>query len=448
MDSARHQKIDIPARRGDVTAIVQQALDRAAQAPVHVCLGPGEHLSGGLRLLSDTVLELAEGAVLRFQPDYDAYAHTRIAIEAEQSDRAMIVAEGAARITLCGTGRIICDGASRFSRGQDAKMGTRVPMALRPRVLVFDRCEDVRLRQITVEDSPMWTLHFVSCTDLRIEGVRVDNDRTMPNTDGVVIDSCRNVLVSGCELRTADDGVVLKTSARADGQPADPCVDVVVQDCVVESRSCALKIGTESHADFRNITFQRCRVERSNRGLGVFSRDGGAVVGVVFRDIHLECTETPDGFWGSGEPLTVTVLDRRDTRPAGPVSDLLVEGLRGTAHGAINLWAERSGDIAGVRLRDVALVQDPGPLGTALQYDLRPTPADLVPSDEAAGRVNAWRLGPDGRVIGLHDYPGGLPGLFAEGVADLSIDALEVQRPDPLPQGWSRAPVTQMRAAG
>jgi len=435
--------VTLPAEPGLGTKRLQAALDAAKDAPLHLTLGAGEHLTAGLRVYSNTHLELAEGATLRFLPGYDAYAHTEVAVEAEQSNRAMIVATGAENIRISGAGRIFCEGSTAYSIGDDDVMGTRIPAALRPRVMVLDGCRNVALSGIAVEDSPMWTLHFVDCEGLRITGLCVHNDRRMPNTDGMVIDGCRDVRIEGCEIRTADDGIVLKTSDRIDGGAAAVCHDIEVRDCTIESRSCALKLGTESFADFTDISFLDCRIEKSNRALGIFSRDGGAVRGVRFENVRVDCHEAPGGFWGSGEPITITVLDRRpETRPAGDVSDVSLAGISGSAPGAINLYAERPGMIRDVRISDVTLAQTPGPLGTALCYDLRPTPTDLIPSDDAAGRVNAWRLGEDGRIIGLHDYPGGLPAVFASGVKDLTLSGVNVTRPDPLPEGWAAGPVT------
>lgn len=435
------QSLVLSTAPGPATERIQAALDQAEQGPLHLLLGPGEHVCGGLRLSSDTTFELAAGAVLRFIPDYEAYADTAVAVEAEGSNRAMLKASGAARITLCGAGRIVCDGAQSYTRGDDAKMGTRIPNPLRPRVLVFDGCRDVTLRDLTVEDSPMWTLHFVDCEGLDIAGLTIDNDRRMPNTDGIVIDSCRTVAIKACEIRTADDGIVLKTSARSDGAAPGKCTNVAVSSCLIESRSCALKIGTESFADFGKLRFEDCTIEGSNRALGIFSRDGGAVEDVIFDKISFACHETPDGFWGSGEPLTITVLTRRPGTPAGRVKNVTASSLRGQAPGAINLWAETSGMISDVTLRDVELHQAPGALGSSQCYDLRPTPADLEPSDDANGRLNAWRIGADGKVIGLTPYPKGQPAIFAHNVAGLQQEGIEVKRPSPLPETMSEQPV-------
>ncbi len=430
--------IQIAPDRVEETARIQSAIDEAGAGPVRVELAAGTHISAGLRLRSDVELHLAEGAELHFIPDYGAYSATKVDVIAEDSDRAMIVAQGAERIALTGTGKIVCRGSRIFSVGDDGEMGTRIPAAHRPRVLVLDGCSAVTISGITVLDSPMWTLHLVGCSDVAISHVTVDNDRRMPNTDGLVIDGCQRVSVTDSALHTADDGIVLKTSTRAGGGTAGGCTDIHVARCLIESRSCALKLGTESYADFRDLSFEDCQIVQSNRGLGIFSRDGGRVENVRFARISLDCHETPDGFWGSGEALTINVVDRRpDTHPAGSVHGVEVSQISGRMEGAISLYAERMGDIADIRIDGLRLTQAPGPIGTGRAYDLRPTPADLEPSPDAAGRANAWRRGADGRVIGLVDYPGGMPAIFAHNVTGLELSDWQVARPTPLPEGWN-----------
>ena len=432
------QDVRVACASGEATARIQTALDRAADGPVRVVLEPGVHLSGGLRLRSDAELHIPDGAELHFIPDYDAYAETGVDIIAEDSNRGMIVAQECERIAVTGKGRIVCN-SSAFVIGEDPGMDIHTPAHLRPRVLVIERCRNVTLRDVQVSDSPMWTLHFVDCDRVTIDGARVENNLSMPNTDGLVIDGCRDVTVKNCRIKTADDGIVIKTSIGPDGNPTGACRNVRISQCDVESHSCALKIGTESHADFEDITFSDCTVTNSNRGLGIFSRDGGAVRRVTFARIALDCREAPAGFWGSGEGICINMLDRRpENRPAGTVSDITIADISGRMEGAINLIAERPAGISHVVMRNIALEQVAGPLGTAGSYDLRPTPADLAPTEEGVGRQNSWRLGPDGRIIGRIDYAGGMPGLYSRNVEGLVLDKVTIARPDPLPDSFNR----------
>jgi polygalacturonase len=412
-----------PAIDGESTDRIQAALNVGGR----VVLAAGKHLSRALRMGSECELHLADGAELVLVPDYEAGA--KVDLVAENSDRAMIVASAARNLAITGRGRIVCGGTAAFTLGDEPGMGTLIPAERRPRVLVFDGCENVRITGVTIVDSPMWTLHFVACTQLDVVGIRIDNNRRLPNTDGIVLDGCRDVTVTDCDIRTADDGVVLKTSLRRSGTPVGPCRAIRVSACTVESRSCALKIGTESYSDFEDILFEDCSVEASNRALGVFSRDGGAMRRVRFARIDVDCRETPEGFWGSGEALTVTVLNRRPGGPVpvGRVEDLVVEDITGTMEGVVTLYGERPGDIGAVTLSRIALVRRVGALGTARLYDLRPTPADLAPIEPGGeGRANSWRKDATGRVAGLHPYPAGFPVLFTHNVTDLSLDAVSI----------------------
>ncbi|WFS04555.1 glycoside hydrolase family 28 protein [Rhizobium tumorigenes] len=439
MSTSSH--IRLSPQPDDITGTLQSLFD-THEGPLHIVLEPGIHHCGGLTLRSHLTIEIADGAELQFIPNYDAYENTLVAIVAEESDRAMIAAVGATDIALIGGGRIFCAGSTKFSVGEDADMGTLVASRYRPRILVLDRCRNIRIEGLHIDDSPMWTMHFAGCEDIEVRGVQVDNDRRMPNTDGIVIDGCRNVRIVDSVFRTADDGIVLKTTRREDGSLTGPCEDVSVRNCIVESHSCALKLGTESFSPFRNISFEDVRIEKSNRGLGIFSRDGGVVDGIRFVRISIDCHETPAGFWGSGEAITINVLHRRPEEfPAGNVSNVLIEDVSGVMQGAINIVAEQQGGISNVTLRRISLEQQPGPLKTGLCYDIRPTIEDRFDrfpiGDASAGRVNAWRFDADGKIIGLVTYPNGMPGLFASGVIDLVMEDIEIARPNPLPEGWN-----------
>ncbi len=433
--------IRIAPQTEEITEKLQSLFDNH-EGLLHIVLEPGVHHCGGLGLRSNLTIEILEGAELHFIPSYDAYAQTTVAIVAEESDRAMMTAVGADNIALIGGGRIFCAGSTRYTHGDDGDMGTLVASRYRPRILVLDGCKDIRIEGLRIDDSPMWTMHFAACENIQVKGVAVDNDRRMPNTDGIVIDGCRNVEIFDSVFRTADDGIVLKTTRREDGSLTGPCENINIRNCIVESRSCALKLGTESFSPFRNISFEDVRIEKSNRGLGIFSRDGGLVEGIRFVRISVDCHETPAGFWGSGEAITITVLDRRPEEfPAGTVSDVLIEDVTGVMEGAINMVSEHEGGISDITLRRISLDQKAGPLKTGLCYDIRPTIEDRFDrfpiGDKSAGRVNAWRFGPDGKIIGLIDYPNGIPGIFTKGVSDLIVEDIEITRPDPLPENWN-----------
>lgn len=436
--------ITIAAGGHDATADIQRAIDTVSAAGGgRVSLLAGRHVSGGLVLKNGVELHLTEDAVLAPASDYEAYAHTTVSVIAEESNRGMIIAKGASDIAVTGPGRIEA-GGENFITGDDEAMGTYIPAARRPRVMVLESCRNVRLENLSVSGSPMWTLHMVDCEDLHFRNLRIENDRRLPNTDGIVLDACRRALIEDCFISTADDGICLKTSAGPDGKAVGVCDDITVRRCTVSSVSCALKLGTESFGDFTNVVFEDCKIVESNRGIGLFSRDGGAMRNIRFSRIETECHETPGGFWGSGEAVTVTVVDRRPERQAGSVDNLVVEDLSGSMEGAVNLVATSKAGIHNVRLERITLSQQPGKLGTGLQYDLRPTNADLAPSPDAAGRANAWTRDAEGRIVGMEDYPGGMPAVYLAGVEGFAARDVAIKRTTPLPEGWNKQEIVAM----
>ena len=426
--------IHFAPRAQDCSGDLQNALDSAAAAQQVLVLEPGVHRCGGLRLPSGLHLVLAEGAVLQLVADYDAYAANTVGVIAEDSDRAALYASNATKLRISGPGRIEAPGPD-YINGELAEMGVHLPAALRPRVLVLEHCTDVVLEGFSVAQSPMWTLHMIGCRNLTLTGLTIRNDRRMPNTDGIVIDSCQGVTIRDCDIDTADDGIVLKTGLGPDQAPVGMCADIDVSACTIASRSCALKIGTESHGDFRNIRFADCTIAASNRALGIFSRDGGTVTDVSFARITLDCEETPAGYWGSGEAITVNCVDRRPGKPAGSVQRISFEDITGRMEGAVNLIADGAAGISDVTLRRVHLTQVEGRHG-GTSYDVRPTHFDLLPSKDAGGRANAFVKDEAGNVIGLVAYPGGMPALYAHNIDNLTCEDVGFQRPQPLPAGW------------
>ena len=111
--------VAIEAFDGDNTSRLQAAIDDlSASGGGRLKLLAGIHLCRGLQLRSGIELHLAAGAILRPVSDYEAYAHTTVSVIAEKSDRGMIVAKGARRISLTGPGRIEA-GCESFIIGDD-----------------------------------------------------------------------------------------------------------------------------------------------------------------------------------------------------------------------------------------------------------------------------------------------------------------------------------------
>lgn len=148
---------------------------------------------------SNTCLWLSPGAELIVSDNYADFTQAVALSRAECSDRAFLYARDAENISICGGGTIYGNADGWFSSSVD-DMGYRTPAEQRPRMILLENCQRVRLENICIHHAPMWTIHLVSCSQVVMDGITVDNDLTMANTDALDIDSCQQVHVANSFL--------------------------------------------------------------------------------------------------------------------------------------------------------------------------------------------------------------------------------------------------------
>lgn len=422
-----------------VTRQLQQLIDEIGSAGGGtLVITPGVYCTGTLILPSHFTLHLEAGACLRASADVADYAHVETITQAEQSTMALIYACGQRQITVSGEGRIDGGAANWFTPHPDAQ-GYRQPNRQRPRLLVLEGCEQVRIDGITLFDSPMWTAHLVSCNHVFIRHLTIDNDLALPNTDALDIDSCQHVQISDSYFSAADDGICLKTTAKPDALQ-QPIRNVVVSHCLVRSKSCAIKIGTETWADIENVIVSHCSLFESNRGIGLISRDGGHFRQLSFSNILFDCRHGHPCHWGKADPVFISVRHRVAQVAPGNIEHLTFSNLSGSAEGAINLHSEIAGQIRDVTFSGLSFTQRLSDTAEQGCYDIRPPCNPARP--DGVGLDNAYHVNPlTGRAHGVERYPGGLPALYADGVSGLRLSGVTVHRPADLPAHWNRQPL-------
>ncbi|MCX7009169.1 MAG: glycosyl hydrolase family 28 protein, partial [Kiritimatiellaeota bacterium] len=111
--------------------------------------------------------------------------------------------------------------------------------------------------------------------------------RRAMTTDGMDIDGCNGVKISGCDIYTGDDSIVLKSTT------GHPCRNVAVTNCNLSSTASALKLGTESQGGFADITFNNCTVYDSRDGVSIEEVDGGTCERVSVAHISMRNVKVP-----------------------------------------------------------------------------------------------------------------------------------------------------------
>lgn len=352
------------------TAAIQRCIDAAhAAGGGTVAIPPGKFLTGTLELKSGVRLDLDAGALLLASRDPAAYA-----VSGMDSAPVLIHARDARDIAITGRGTI--DGqavqewrplgevdsfiAAETEIARQAGIDMKRPYTVKPNpcLVFFTGCSDVLLEDASFLNSGFWSVHLGTCRRVAVRGVRIESSlETGVNADGLDIDSCSDVRVAGCTISTGDDAICLKTTSKSGGKP---CEDIVVTGCTLVSTSCALKLGTESHGDFRRIVFSDCVIRDSNRGIGIFVRDGANVSDVLFSNLVIECNRKQFNWWGDGDPIRFVVLRRKPDSRLGSIRNVVVSNVLARGQGtSLIAGFPGEGRVENITLRGVQFVMEP-----------------------------------------------------------------------------------------
>lgn len=291
------------------TDAINRAIDAANKAGGGtVYLAGGSFLTGTVFLKSNVTLYIEAGATLLGSTDINQYipqpgpdAH----VDANQ--RHLIFARDVQNITIAGSGTIDGQGRSfwqyvkrdpvpeelqwRDASHNDWKRGERAsPM------LEIVGCTDVRIEGVTITGASGWTIRPINCTRLFVSQIHISNPAYGPNTDGIDVTGCQDVVISDCVIETGDDAICLK-SENPYGAAPRLSKNIVVTNCVIKSETNGFKIGTATKGGFEDITFSN----------SVISPAGPALNERVIAGIALECV---DGGWVEGVVITGIEMDR------------------------------------------------------------------------------------------------------------------------------------------
>ncbi|OVE79532.1 hypothetical protein BVY01_02250 [bacterium I07] len=255
------------------TKAIQSAIEAAHLSGGGTVFFPaGTYLSGTLVLHDHITLHFEAGSVLLGSTDQVDYVQQTPQFRSYTEryvHQSLIFGENLSNIALVGRGRIDGQGTT-FNH---------LPFRMRPYLIRLISCKNVRVRDITLVNSPMWVQHYLDCDDLVISGIRVNSSKGV-NNDGCDIDCCRNVRISDCYIHSSDDALVLKSTSNRS------CENVTISNCVLSSESQGFKLGTESNGGFRNISMNNCTIRKP--GLDEYDREdtprGVAAIGLLMID--------------------------------------------------------------------------------------------------------------------------------------------------------------------
>ena len=167
---------------------------------------------------------------------------------------------------------------------------------LRPCLIEWLHCENVRISGVTLRNSGLWNTHLVYCDNVVVDGVSIQNPADAPNGDGLSLDSCRNARVSNTLFDTGDDCLTLKSGIDADGRRVNrPTEDVLISNCLFLRGHGGVVLGSELSGGIRRILVTNCLFKGTDRGLRIKARRGrgGYAKDIRLTNCHFENTLSP-----------------------------------------------------------------------------------------------------------------------------------------------------------
>jgi len=407
------------------TAAIQAALDACGETGGEVTIPAGTYLAGTLYVRSRTVLNLTPGATLLASKHYEDY-------ESEpgpprRGNHNLIRILNAHDVIVTGGGRIEGQGPAHWDTPDEPSDGiipwrgyhlAKGSLELRPRPLIVVRdCRDVRIEDISLLDAPGSNLAIGGSQRVWVTRVNILASMIGPNTDGIDINSCRDVFISGCHIENGDDAIALFTKPHI-----GPTERIHIDNCTLSSRTCAIKILIRAGGTFRQITANGITVHNSERAVGLYMRGGATAEDLAFSDFVVATGCTPPNFLE--KPLHLDVRSLAEDELAGNsrlvqlgpnhLTGLSFSNMLIRSPGRILLAAEEQDVVRGIQLSDITL-QITGPQDLEAFRDPKPSRTQ-----------NNWTL-PHVRVAPAHVVLHGLDDVDLHHVQVLNCSKAPVQ---------------------
>ncbi|MEO7933397.1 MAG: glycosyl hydrolase family 28 protein [Chthoniobacterales bacterium] len=402
------------------TAALQAAAVECARNGGGTILVPkGRFLTGVFQIFGSTTLHIQKGACLIGSPNLE----DRIVGSCIDG---LIYALDADDILLTGEGKLDGNAGPFFhtdkripfssdfllSETRQGKRGleygssdiTQGPMSPKSRpgnMLVFGRCKNLRIENLTITGSAYWTIHCADCDGVVVDNLKIHNDETHPNNDGIHLTTCKNSVIENCDIICGDDAIAITGFRNASGEKeialglsglVGTTENIHVRNCNLRSRSSAVRVGYGENP-VRNVVLENLIITQSNRGIGIYARQAN-VEDVVVKNCKISTHLFHGNWWGRGEPIHISNVSYVSEEGGFLIRDILIEDIEAVGENALTLYSEKEGGIDNVKLIRVDYLLRKGELFESWggNLDLRPTARASMGIFEG-GTAPLWSVG-------------------------------------------------------
>jgi polygalacturonase len=301
------------------TKAIQSAIDHCAgNGGGVVIVPPGTFMSGALFFKPGVNLLVEKGAVLKGTTSQDDYPQVNTRWEGVEREwtcaflnfdhmtNVVVTGEG----TIDGSGDLWMQSSGfrrRGRRGGTNSMPAQTNVALsanfstnafgtngfprrgRPRLICFSNCRNVRITNLHLQKQAVWCLHLLYCRNVVVNNLNIRAMLYIPSSDGIDVDSSRDVRISHCDIACYDDDIAIKSGKDADGRRVNrPSENITISDCTIGTGG-GIDVGSEVSGSIRHVLVQRCKFTGTGSAARIKSQPsrGGVIEDITWRDIQV-----------------------------------------------------------------------------------------------------------------------------------------------------------------
>lgn len=214
--------------------------------------------------------------------------NTTVYIEGGAVVQAGFIANGKKNISILGRG--IIDGSVFIRDVSNYKW--KLPFE-------FNYCIDINLKDVIISDPAGWCIQYYFTKDSTIDGVKMISSRS--NGDGISLQSCQNISVKDCFVRTWDDSLVVKNYPDFRNRDIQgTTTNIAFENCVLwTDLAQSMEIGYETVGEvMENITFENITVLHNFHKpvMSIHNGNNAHIKNVVYKNITVE-----DASMGQGD---------------------------------------------------------------------------------------------------------------------------------------------------
>lgn len=153
--------------------------------------------------------------------------------------------------------------------------------------LKFYDCTDLRIEGIGMQNSALWCLNFFGCKNAVVDGIKIFGQWRY-NTDGIDIVNSSDITVKNSFVHSFDDTITVKGIDRYCNLDN---VNISVDGCVLWcdwGKCCEIGIETACR-EYKNISFTNCDILRGGfAALDISNGDVAEISDITFENINVE----------------------------------------------------------------------------------------------------------------------------------------------------------------